>query len=349
MSKSFSEKYQRLAGGFFGLSSLWLGDDHLVYVKGSGFLTPVLEEYKRFRLSEIEAINVAKTSRVGMSVVYLGALLFCAAVVALFMAFGDPTAIAVVVFLSVFLLGGLVAAAALLRHLILGPTCVCDLQTRLTRERLRPLNRYHRTLETILRVEPLVRQSQAGVVAVEGRTDESSRLLGSRAAGPYQIPTQVSIAFSLFAFLGFAALAALHLESLVVTGGVLLLLLGASLTLTVALVAVVRKPTPESIRGVLWILLGIHFLVVGAGAVYFVIAAAREPAYTVGATGSLEAFTAIAAEGGWIVYGLFVALFLGFAAAGGGGLALVAKWKRQIRQAAALVATEEEGPPTEQG
>jgi hypothetical protein len=69
--KAFTDNYQRLARDLFGLSSLWLGKDHLVYVKGTGFLVPFTEEYKRFRLSEIQAVNVARTSRIGFSLLYL--------------------------------------------------------------------------------------------------------------------------------------------------------------------------------------------------------------------------------------------------------------------------------------
>ena len=57
--KSFYETYRRIGRELFGMSSLWLADDHLVYVKGTGFLMPFLEEYKRFRLSDIEARLIA--------------------------------------------------------------------------------------------------------------------------------------------------------------------------------------------------------------------------------------------------------------------------------------------------
>ena len=159
--KTFSDRYSRLAKGLFGLSSLWLGEDHLVYVKGSGFLMPFTEEYKRFRLSEIQAFTVAKTSRVGLGMLYLFILLGCAVVSTLIYALSETLRPVTIVVLSVFLAVGLATFALLLRHLILGPTCVCDIQTRLTRERLRPLNRDHRALETLRRVEGLVRESQA--------------------------------------------------------------------------------------------------------------------------------------------------------------------------------------------
>ncbi len=344
--KDFHDRYRRLARGRFGLSSLWLGEDHLVYVKGSGLLTPYVEEYKRFRLREIEALTVAKTSRTGRTVLYLLALVFCLAAASLILAFDDDPGPVSVAFVSLFVLGGLGVLALLARHFILGPTCCCDIQTRLTRERIRPLNRYHRALETVRRIEELVRESQAGVLASDG--------LGTPADRPavrddrfYQVPRVAPPAFAWFAALGIAALVALHLESMVFAGGILLALVGGSLLLTLALVSVVRNPTPEPVRTALWVLLGLHFLVFGVGTVYYLVVATREPAYTVGLTGPLEAFAAIASEGGLVLYGVFAGFFLGFAGAGLWGFALSGKWRRQIRLAESLFGSGDDGsaPP----
>ncbi len=298
---------------------------------------PFVEEYKRFRLDEIEALTVAKTSRIGMGLLYLFLLLVFSGIAALLLLLTETMGPVTAILLSVCSLAGLAVAALLLRHLVLGPTCVCDLQTRLTRERLRPLNRYHHALETVRRVEGLVRESQAGILAA-GETDAAARPTASRAADFYQVPGPVPASFAVFALLGFAALASLFLENPAFAGLVLLFLLGASLLLILALVSVVRKPTPESIRTVLWALLALHFLVVGTGTVYFLVVAMRDggEAYTVGITGPLEAFAAISSEGGMVLHGVFAALFLGFSGAGLWGLALSRKWKRQIRLAASL-------------
>ena len=78
--KAFSDSYRCLARDPLGLSSLWLGEDDLVYVKGSGFLMPFTEEYKRFRLGEIQSFSVAKTSRTGLTLLYVFLLLFSAVI-----------------------------------------------------------------------------------------------------------------------------------------------------------------------------------------------------------------------------------------------------------------------------
>ncbi len=339
MSKSFPETYQRLVRGPLGMSSLWLGPDHLIYVRGTGFLVPFHEEYKRYRFSDVQSLSIAGTSRVGMGLLYMFALLSFTSVIVLILALSDSLTPAIAIWLSIFTFAALLFVALLVRHLILGPSCVCDIQTSLSRERIRPLNRYHRAIEVIGRIEGLVRDSQANQDASPGSGEDQGReihLSGTRSKESYVVSPTVIPSFTIFLVLGLVALAALHLESLFLTGAVMLLLLAASMLLTITLVAVVRRPTPERIRLFLWLLLGNHFLVVGGGAFYFLIAATREPANTVGVTGPMEAFTGIASTGGIWAYGLFTALFLGFFLTGLGGLLESFKWKRQIRLAESI-------------
>lgn len=342
MLKSIPETYQRLARGPLGMSSLWLGPDHLIYIKGTGFLMPYFEEYRRFRFSDIQSLSVAGTSRLGKGLLYLFVLLLCTSVIALILALSENLGMGTAAWLSLFLFAAIVCLGLLLRHLILGPTCICDIQTSLSRERIRPLNRYHQTIEVIGRIERLVRESQSGEAIAQGIENAQSRAFRAsvgRSEGSYVVSPTVIPSFSLFLVLGLLSLAALHLESLVLTGAVMFLLIAASIFLTLTLVAAIRRPTPERIRVFLWLLLGIHFLVVGAGALYFLFAATREPAYTVGITGPLEAFTGIAATGGVWIYGLFAGLFLGFFLTGMGGLLESIKWRRQIKGAGSGVRT----------
>jgi hypothetical protein len=321
------------------MSSLWLGGDHLVYVKGRGFLVAFVEEYQRFRLSDVQAISIARTSRLGKGFLYLFVLLVCSAIATLILTLSEDLNIATSIFVSLFVLGGLAFLALLIRHLILGPTCVCDLQTGLTRERITPLNRYHRSLETIRLIEGLVRENQAGLSIEDvAARDSGVEVQSSRGFSEerFQIPKMVPVAFAAFLLIGLGSLAALHLDSIILTGGMLLMIVIASTLLTVSLISVVRKPTPESIRTSLWVLMGIHFVVVGAGAVYYLMAATGNPAYTVGISGPLEAFTGIASDGGAAYYVLFVLLFFGYFLAGIIGTLQTGKWKRQLGIAASL-------------
>lgn len=336
--KAFSDSYRCLARDPLGLSSLWLGEDDLVYVKGSGFLMPFTEEYKRFRLGEIQSFSVAKTSRTGLTLLYVFLLLFSAVIAGLIAGLSESYHLAKILTLSFFSAGALGALAMLVRHLILGPVCVCDIQTRLTKERLRPLRRYHFTLETVSRIDGLVREKQTDLPKPDGAEGEASAFRRVASKGPgdfYRVPKVVVPAFALFVVLGILGLLGLHLESLLVTGIVLVLLLVGSLLVTLSLVSVVRTPTPMSLRTALWVLMGFHFLVIGTGAVYFLVVAAGNPAYTVGLGGPLEAYTALPSEGGMALYGVFCAFFLGYLVCGGIGLGSARVWgKRQTLLAA---------------
>lgn len=337
--KAFRDQYQCLAKGFLGKSSLWLAEDHLVHVKGRGFLSTFVEEYQRFRLSEIQSINIAKTRRTG-GIVMLAVSLVITALFGTLVLTVNELSPGVVVGASAFLILALASLGFLLRHLILGPTCVCDLQTRITRERVRPLRRYHQAVEVVRRIEGLVRESQSSVmIPDEADSERLVRLETLRRPDFFQVPGIVPATFAVFLVLGLLALAAAVLESVWLTGIAMLLILAGSLLLAISLIAVVRKPTPQSIRAVLWLLLGLHFVVIGVGTVYYLVASMNNAAYTVGITGPLEAFAGIANEGGIVVFSLVVALMLGEALAGIGGLVLAGKWKGRIAKAGALAAT----------
>ena len=60
MKKAFGE-YKRLARGAFSCSSLWAGKEHLLYVRGTGFLVPFSEDYQRVRYRDVQATTVART------------------------------------------------------------------------------------------------------------------------------------------------------------------------------------------------------------------------------------------------------------------------------------------------
>ena len=158
------------------MSSLWLGEDHLVYVRGSGLLTPFSEEYKRYRYRDIQAVSIAKTSRVVGIVFFILGFISCAGLMALVLwQIGDEGVTALKsVFLSVLSFGALAFAAGLVSHLILGPTCVCDIQTSLSRDRLRPLSRYLRAQQVVDRLSELVRDSQEELVGNRGRSGSFS-------------------------------------------------------------------------------------------------------------------------------------------------------------------------------
>jgi hypothetical protein len=125
-------------------------------------------------------------------------------------------------------------------------------------------------------------------------------------------------------------LLALHLESLFLTGTVLALLVGLSLALTLALILAIKKATPEGIRSILWVQLGFLFLLTASGTIYYLLVATQKPEYTIGISGPLEAFTAVASEGGLAGYLTMIGLSLGILASGIVGLVCASRWKKTI-------------------
>ncbi|MEM7700201.1 MAG: hypothetical protein AAF236_17545, partial [Verrucomicrobiota bacterium] len=165
--KTASDQYQQIAKSALAMSSLWKGAGQLILVSGSGFLFPFREDYKRFRFTDVQVISVAKRSRSMMCFVYgAGILIFLLPFLLVITAGGGaPFGLTRAVAASVLAVIILIFLGLLIRHIILGPTCVCEIQTSLSRDRLSPLNRYHRTLEVIDSLHPEIEASQTELLA----------------------------------------------------------------------------------------------------------------------------------------------------------------------------------------
>ena len=320
------------------MSSLWKGEDHLVYVRGSGFILPFTEEYKRYRFRDIQVISVAKRSRIGMALLHAAGLLCFGIPAALTLALvdADSFGVGLAILVSFLSLGFLLFASLLIRHLILGPTCTCDIQTNLSQDRIRPLSRYHQALEVLEEVESEIRSSQAGLDGGGTSTGkEKTRPAAAREGARLHIAGSIIPTFIATILFGLGSIAGLHLESVALVSGLLFLVLIAGILLVVSLILSVRRATPESIRSALWVILGLLFLFIGSAVVYLLLVSARDPAYTLEFTGPLEAFAAVAVEGGMVFYGLFLALALSLLVTGAIGLVLGTRWKGKLRQAGA--------------
>jgi len=313
---------------------LWLGEDHLVYVKGGGLGFAAREENRRFRYREIQAIALAGTSRFAKGLLLGAALFGCLGILALIFALAGPEGLEVVgaVTSSVCGISALLFGGLLMRHLILGPTCICDLQTSLTTERLVFLDRRYRATEVIRSIEERVRTSQQDILSA--LSDSPSPLVTAPAStvlrAAYSVPAIVVPTGLAFAGYGLALLAGLHLEIVALTGTILVATLGLSILLILALVVTVRRATPESIRVTLWIMLGLLFVLTGVSSVTYLILAATEPAYTIGMSGPLEAFTAMGSAGGGVIYGILLALGLAIMLDGMACCLVALRWKQQL-------------------
>ncbi|MEM9016100.1 MAG: hypothetical protein AAGC68_03740 [Verrucomicrobiota bacterium] len=318
------------------MSSLWKGPDHLVYVRGNGFLVPLGEEYKRYRFEDIEAFSIVRRSRIGLGVLHGVSLLFWLGVMLLLLVFGDENGFTTgrAIAVSFFALGALASLSLLIRHFILGPTCQCDIQTNLSRDRLRPLGRFHQAKELVDSLAEEIREVQSGFTAGVGEDRGAfPRARDKEQSFRFSVPSPVlptAIGAIVFSLLGVTGL---HLDGIVLPVILMLCLLALSFLLAYSLITSVRKPTPETIRTCLWVLLGLFFLFVGLSVVYLLFSVARDPAYSIGIMGPLEAFAGIAGSGNATFYLLFLFFLLGIFGVGIWTTLDVARWKGRLAEA----------------
>lgn len=319
-----------------------MGEGQLVYVQGRGaLLLAFVEEYHRYRLEDIQSLVVAKTSNLPGTILYLAVCLVFGLPLALILTLVQPLspiAVGFAIACGLGLLGGL---ALLVRHWLLGPLCLCELYTQQSRILLRPLRRYRSTMKIATEIDALCREAQS-----EGNWETEENSTSARDTSPpsvsshfsksafsYVIPRLVLPTMITFALVGFVGIAALLLENSAVVVLVISLLAVASILQSFALVLVLRKPTPDPIRRVIWTLLSEYLLLVIFGSIYYFVAAIQEPAYTVGFSGPIEAFLSMADVGGLSTWGGFLIVFAVQFFTGLWGVALVHKWKQQLARA----------------
>jgi len=159
MKKRFDE-YTRLARGLFGVSSLWLGPNDLLYVRGTGVLMPFAEEYVRFELGRIRSAAMVNT-RTGLvlNIVY-GTLALISgvpgaiAVWQLVSGVDDDIEIVLYILATPLLLLAAVAMVLFFINFALGPTCHFQIQTATRIERLRPVRRVRVARRVLARLMP---------------------------------------------------------------------------------------------------------------------------------------------------------------------------------------------------
>lgn len=156
-AKAPSIKYKKVASGTEGMMvrcSLWLGDDHLLAVRSSGYI----ENYARFYLKDIGGLIWLRTSNWLITGAILGMLLL------LLMLIGastyDGTMNAVAIFLFII---GTPLLIAFLWNLIKGPTCDCQIITPLGPVSIPAANRVNTVKSLLKKLRPLVQQHQGSM------------------------------------------------------------------------------------------------------------------------------------------------------------------------------------------
>ncbi|MEZ5300669.1 MAG: hypothetical protein R3F11_08430 [Verrucomicrobiales bacterium] len=160
MKRRFAD-YTRLARGFFGCSSLWLGPDHALYVGGKGFLWPLVEEYRRFDYAKIQAVAVARTGTY-LALVAAFALPALALLALALWSFSTADAFNFRAPLgALFAVEAAFLAVLLVVHLALGPTCHCTIQTAAGSYRVRCLRRVRAARRAAAALSAKARDAQA--------------------------------------------------------------------------------------------------------------------------------------------------------------------------------------------
>lgn len=178
MKKAFGE-YRRLARGAFSCSSLWAGEEHLLYVQGTGFLVPMSEDYRRVRYRDVQAVTLVKT-KAALVMILISSLLL--------LLFGVPAVLGVITLLDltpgvvgeeafalVSSIGGgsiaLVALALLVWNLARGRSCKLGVQTANGTVVVRAANRVKIAKRLVEELAPLIEAKQG--VEPPGETEEA--------------------------------------------------------------------------------------------------------------------------------------------------------------------------------
>ena len=149
--------YRRLPGRAASLASyhhLWLGPDHLLSVRATGFS----EEYKRFYFRDIQAILIGKKGSWKTWNLVWGSASGLVVFVALTSSSGG-------VLFFLMGLGGFLFLL-LLVNLLSGPTCNCHIRTAVQTEPMPTLKRLRTAHKVLARLKPRIEEAQ-GVLALE--------------------------------------------------------------------------------------------------------------------------------------------------------------------------------------
>ncbi len=163
MKKQFGD-YRRLARGIFGCSSLWAGGEHLLYVRGTGLLLPVFEDYVRVSYKDLRAVALVRTyTSLWWNITFgAGCLLFALPAIYLAVTLGagsyfDQEKAFAIVALALIAVPGLASVVGLAWNLALGKSCVLNLQTDGRAIRVRAARR----VRTAIRVRDGIRDIMA--------------------------------------------------------------------------------------------------------------------------------------------------------------------------------------------
>jgi hypothetical protein len=160
--------------------SLWLGNDHLLLVEGTGFT----ETYKRFYFRDIQAITVQETTRrtVWNSVLAVP-LAIC--LIGLLVSSLPAANVPAMITWSIF---AVILAVPFAVNNVRGTACVCQLRTAVQTEDLGSLSRVRKAQKVLEKIRPLIAAAQGQLTAAEVSAHMHEAASGMTAAGQPEPP-----------------------------------------------------------------------------------------------------------------------------------------------------------------
>lgn len=315
------------------MSSLWMGENHLVYVKGSGFLLPFTERYFRYRYQDIQYLAITQTSRVTSTILYtLGLLVFGGIITGIVAAMiGNEPPLSAVIWVAILTGFLLLFLLLLMRNQLLGPTCKCDLRTDQKRERLAPLRRLHIANHAVELLTDIVEQKQQAIFQ-ETQTPLTNDEFKAVSHGNSEIPKTVVPAFIDYLAFGIITLAALHFESVALWAAALALAVLGNVMMISSIARSFKMQTPDSIRRCLLALFSFVMLFGGVAMVYFFQMAGSDRSFVATITGPFQAFAGIPNLGGIPYYIAFLLPSLAIATISLAGVINTLKWQNRIQE-----------------
>lgn len=142
--------YKRLPGSrsFFGKDTLWLAEDHILYV----VLWFITEDYRRFYFRDIRALTYRRTAIGRIANIILTGILAAPLATAFFYTDVERRA---------FLIVAAVFGFLLLINVLLGPTCDCYIDTAVQRVKLTPLTRTRKAKRVLRYLTPYIQGAQS--------------------------------------------------------------------------------------------------------------------------------------------------------------------------------------------
>lgn len=252
MVTAFGE-YERLAAGSLGCSSLWLGRDHLLYVKGAGFLWPFQEDYRRIRYEDIESVSLMKApvKWLWWLLSVLGLATLCGSLAWVFAGIsredfsGDVWGnLAFFIWLPPLA----VSLGLALAHLVAGQMCVCVVQTAQSSQVLRPVSRWRDGQRVVDRLAERVEEIQRTLPDGESTTAAPEPGPPPKGGTGLQVPWLALPGCVVALLAGAGWIAARSLANGALAQGAFASTLAAFVLLLAGLAAVVRALVPDGVR-----------------------------------------------------------------------------------------------------